>query len=186
MGAEHQHRKEPEADRARPREAAQAREAPAAEPVPVAGLAAPTRAADPLGGTAVDDATAARLSAPPPGRPLQAGLRRRMEQELQADLGSVRVHDDASSARLARDLGAAAFTHGSNVYLGGQNAGTERGQHVLAHELAHVAQQQHGTDRGAGGSDRPVIGRADDPLEAAAETSARRVVESLRRRPGAS
>lgn len=181
MGAEYDHRREPEAEPAARRPAAPMPEMQPAHPVPVAGLAAPDR--DPLGGRAVDADTVRQLAAPPPGRRLHAGLRRRMEGELQGDFRGVRVHDDAASAGLARSIGASAFTHGSDIYLACRHdPGTDQGRHLIAHELAHVAQQQRGLDHGAQ-SGPPVIGRADDPLEADAEQQARRVVESLRHRP---
>jgi hypothetical protein len=147
---------------------------------PVAGVAAPT---DPFGGTRASTDVAAALANPGAGRPLPAPLRRSMERELGADFGAVRIHDDAGAGALARDVSARAFTHGSHVYFGdgAYRPDSGSGRHTLAHELTHVAQQQQGRDRGAGGGGEPVIGRADDPLEAEAERSASRVVQSLQR-----
>src|SRR5664279_2015782 len=54
------------------------------------------------------------------------------------------------------------------------NAGT-LGQHLLAHELSHVAQEPIPA---VGGS--VTIGRADDPVEGAADRSAGRVFSALR------
>jgi|GEM_PF-7092823 len=96
---------------------------------------------------------------------------------LGVDLGSVRVHTDAEADRLSRSIDATAFTAGSDVYFsaGAYSPGTPTGQHTLAHELAHVAQQH--TDTASG----PVIGRADDPAEAHADRVAGQVVSALRR-----
>ncbi|HEX4953042.1 MAG TPA: DUF4157 domain-containing protein [Thermoanaerobaculia bacterium] len=59
------------------------------------------------------------------------------------DFSRVRVHAGADAAREADQLGARAFTVGSNVYFGaGQYApGTPAGDRLLGHELAHVVQQ---------------------------------------------
>jgi hypothetical protein len=59
------------------------------------------------------------------------------------DMGGVRIHTDAKSARAADKAGAEAFTYGKDVFFGTNryNPSSEHGQFVLAHELAHVAQQ---------------------------------------------
>jgi hypothetical protein len=155
------------------------------EPITVLpGLAAPLRRSvdDPLGGSAVDTATRRELGRAV-GAPLETGLRRSMESELGAELGDVRVHTDAKAARLAHDLQASAFTHGSDVFFGAGSfdTGTPQGQHLLAHELTHVAQQKQGRDPGPSTGDGTTVGRADDPLEAEADATADRVVSALRR-----
>lgn len=63
-----------------------------------------------------------------------------------ADLSVVRVHTDAGAAQSARELHARAYTVGSHiVFDAGEYAPhTVAGQHLLAHELAHVAQQNEG------------------------------------------
>jgi hypothetical protein len=77
------------------------------------------------------------------GRPLPDGVRTRMETGMQADFQGVRVHTDAESHQLNRSLQAQAFTHGQDIYMGEgkYNPGSSQGQHLLAHELAHVVQQ---------------------------------------------
>src|SRR5215467_7034467 len=66
------------------------------------------------------------------------------ESRLGSDFGSVRVHTDSAAEWLATSLDARAFTHGSDIHFGsGQYApatGDER--RLLAHERAHVVQQQ--------------------------------------------
>src|SRR5690554_286730 len=81
------------------------------------------------------------------GRALPAPVRRRMEGAFGTSLGHVRVHDGPQAARLSSAMQASAFTTGSDVFFGaGQFApGTREGEHVLAHELAHVV-----TEGGAG------------------------------------
>jgi len=57
------------------------------------------------------------------------------------------VHDDADAARLSRGLGARAFTVGRDVFLGAgeYRPGSPDGRRLLAHELAHVQQQDERT-----------------------------------------
>ena len=101
-----------------------------------------------------------------------------------ADFGGVKVHTDSAAARLSRNVQATAFTHGSDIYFsqGSYQPDTAQGQHLLAHELTHVVQQQQGRDKGGvSASGAPTVGRADDPLEAEAEKVAEGVVGALRR-----
>ena len=91
------------------------------------------------------------------GRPLSEGARAFMEPRFARDFGAVRVHDHAQAHALARSLSAQAFTVGRDIVFGaGRYAPeTDRGRHVLAHELAHVVQQSNG----AGG---PIRRQTDD------------------------
>lgn len=77
------------------------------------------------------------------GAPLDAATRRFFEPRLGADFSQVRVFSDDAAARAARQLGAEAYTHGSDIFFGaGRYApGTRAGRELLAHELAHVQQQ---------------------------------------------
>ena len=77
------------------------------------------------------------------GRPLPDPLRQSMEQAFGTDLGAVRVHSDAGSARLNDRLQSHAFTVGRDIFLGAGafSPQTARGQALLAHETAHVVQQ---------------------------------------------
>jgi Domain of unknown function (DUF4157) len=63
-----------------------------------------------------------------------------------ADLRDVRVHSGRTSDELNTEFGARALTSGTHVFFGGgrPDVTTARGQHVVAHELAHVAQQRTG------------------------------------------
>ncbi|MBQ0957487.1 DUF4157 domain-containing protein [Ideonella sp. 4Y11] len=77
------------------------------------------------------------------GQPLDAQTRAFFEQRLQADLSQVRVHTDASADQAARQVDARAFTFGRDiVFSSGQyEPGSDDGKRLLAHELAHVVQQ---------------------------------------------
>ena len=60
------------------------------------------------------------------------------------DLGAVRIHADETAARAAHSVGAEAFTVGRDVFFdrGRYEPGTPRGDELILHELAHVAQQR--------------------------------------------
>jgi len=78
-----------------------------------------------------------------PGHPLGADTRRSMEPRVGVDLGSVRVHDDARAAASTRAAGAEAVTIGDDVALAARHDPASRASRtLLAHELAHVAQQR--------------------------------------------
>lgn len=78
------------------------------------------------------------------GRPLPQRLREQVERALDTDLDAVRLHTGPTADGLNRALGAAAFTSGSDIFLGADTPGldTPTGRAVLTHELAHVMQGQ--------------------------------------------
>lgn len=96
-----------------------------------------------------------------------------MEQRLGHDFGNVRVHSDAQAAESAQALGAKAYTVGRHVVFDAARYApqTAEGQRLMAHELAHVAQQQGQSERGANG-----IGPASGAAEAEAHTAADRAM----------
>jgi Domain of unknown function (DUF4157) len=104
---------------------------------------------------------------------IPAPVRAKMEGALGADLSDVRVHP--GSAR-AVELGALAFTQGSNIHVApGQWAPeTTKGQQLLGHELGHVLQQRTGRvkataqHKGVGLNDEPALEAEADALGAKA------------------
>lgn len=105
-----------------------------------------------LNASARTSASVATLSRQGSARPLDAGLRSSMETRFGHDFGSVRVHGGDAAARSAAALDARAYTSGSDIVFGSgeYQPQTARGQHLLAHELAHVAQRQRsGSDAGS-------------------------------------
>lgn len=78
-----------------------------------------------------------------PGRPLDSEARSFMEPRFGRDFGGVRVHDDAPAASSAALMGARAYTVGQHVVFGSGEFARDReaGRRLLAHELAHVVQQ---------------------------------------------
>lgn len=77
------------------------------------------------------------------GRPLDAPVRRDMEQRFGQDFSQVRVHQDGAAAQSARDVGALAYTVGRNIVFGAGlfAPATTAGRRLLAHELTHTIQQ---------------------------------------------
>ena len=80
------------------------------------------------------------------GAPLDSASRGYFEPRFGRDFSSVRVHTDDGAARSAASLSARAYTFGNHVVFGaGQwSPATTAGRKLLAHELAHVAQQAGG------------------------------------------
>src|SRR5262252_7196589 len=78
------------------------------------------------------------------GTSLDPDTQRFFEQRFNHDFGRVRVHTDARAAESARAVNAAAVAfRGDLIFDQGQYAPeTPTGRWVLAHELAHVAQQE--------------------------------------------
>jgi hypothetical protein len=77
------------------------------------------------------------------GSPLPDELRADMESRFGTDFRGVRLHTDAESDTLNRDLQAKAFTHKTDIYFssGQYEPDSRTGKHLLAHELTHVVQQ---------------------------------------------
>lgn len=95
-----------------------------------------------------DARTEARIWTSPAsgGRPLDADLRRTMEERFRADFSAVRIHDDAAANGAAEALSAKAYTFGKNIYFAQDRFApqTTDGRRLLGHELAHVVQQSRG------------------------------------------
>jgi hypothetical protein len=133
------------------------------------------RASGPAPSTAVPPAVHEVLRSS--GQPLDSGTRAFMEQRYAHDFSSVRVHADAQAGESAQAVNASAYTVGRHVvFAPGQYAPDQgQGQHLLAHELAHVVQQQH-----AGTSAPERISQPDDVEEKAAGAAAAGVMAGAR------
>lgn len=82
---------------------------------------------------------------PGSGAPLAAAVRSCLVPVFGRRLDDVLIHTDTSARTAARDLGARAFTHQNNIYLGsGQSPDDVR---LLAHEATHVIQQAKNSER---------------------------------------
>lgn len=110
------------------------------------------------------------------GNPLEGAVRDRMERGFGVGFGGVRIHTGARADTSARAVDALAYTVGRDVVFrdGYFSPGTPAGQKLLAHELAHVVQQEGGNGvRLAAAADAPLpVGRADDPAEREADAAA--------------
>ncbi len=77
------------------------------------------------------------------GSPLPDNTRSFMESRIGADFSSVRVHTGEQATAMSNQIGAQAFTHGSDIYFNENkyNPESSQGKHLLAHELTHTVQQ---------------------------------------------
>jgi len=96
------------------------------------------------------------------GSPLSENVRGFMEPRFGADFSGVRVHTGGEAVQMNQELGAQAFTHGSDVYFG---AGKEPGNNELtAHELTHVVQQIGVVQRQNQKPQKPAINLKEVPI----------------------
>jgi LysM repeat protein len=84
------------------------------------------------------------------GDGLPGAQRASFERSLGRDLSGVRVHTDEAAADAAQQQGARAYAVGPDIFFakGEYNPGDPRSMHVLAHEVAHTAQQQGAAEPG--------------------------------------
>lgn len=93
----------------------------------------------------LDEETSARIRRQVgQGAPLPGAVRERMETAFGTSLAHVRVHDGPEAARLNGAVSAAAFTTGHDIFFGaGRFDPTgDSGDRILAHEIAHVLQDE--------------------------------------------
>jgi len=97
----------------------------------------------PAGGSVPDRVTDQAMQRAPNEGALSPGERALFEPRLGRDFSRVRIHADTRSARMADTLNAEAFTVDRDIYFGSdvRQQAPEKSQHLLAHELTHVAQQ---------------------------------------------
>lgn len=79
-----------------------------------------------------------------PGQPLDAEIRAFFEPRFGHDFSDVRVHHDSKAAESAQAVQAQAYTVARNVVFdcGAYAPGKQSGRELIAHELAHVVQQE--------------------------------------------
>jgi hypothetical protein len=118
--------------------------------------------------TTLSDVATAAVDGKDAGSPVPGSVRAKVEPHVGADLSGVRVHQDDSATQASAALGARAFAHGSDVFLGsGESAGDES---LMAHELTHVVQQGAAKRKVAQGNIE--VGPADSPAEREADAVA--------------
>jgi len=130
------------------------------------------------GSFALDDATASRIRAMRGGgQSLERNVEKSLGKSMNADFSGVKVHTSSEADQVSRDLGARAFTTGSDVFFreGVYNPHTSGGQKTIAHELTHVVQQGSGAGGGVG---RMTVGAPHDAYEQEADSVANSIVGS--------
>ncbi len=105
------------------------------------------------------------------GRGVDPGIAGKVGAHMGANLDGVRVHSDPLSQQSTRAMGARAFAYGNDVFLGPGESPADTG--LMAHELAHVAQQRGGA---ATPQMKISIGGVLDAAEAEADAIAAKVV----------
>ncbi|WP_449271806.1 eCIS core domain-containing protein [Halovivax ruber] len=77
------------------------------------------------------------------GQSLDASIQRALEERMDADFSDVEIHTGPAAAKAADAIDARAFTCGNAIVFndGEYDPESAEGQHLLAHELAHVKQQ---------------------------------------------
>ncbi|UQX88121.1 DUF4157 domain-containing protein [Jatrophihabitans telluris] len=124
-----------------------------------------------------------------PGRGLAEPVRAELEPLFDRDFSHVQVHSGPSAERSCELLRARAYTVGSHVVLPGSadSSGSARsgpGQRLLAHEIAHVLQQEHRSHSGPIGAfaGAPAQAAEYEAERAAATVAAGRRVDPVRER----
>jgi len=100
------------------------------------------------------------------GDPLPDPVRAYMEPRFGVDFSQVRVHTGSNAIQMNREVGAAAFTHGSDIYFG--EGRSPSNLELAAHELTHVIQQTGSAPLQTKKSER-------EPARAAPESSIQRL-----------
>jgi len=77
------------------------------------------------------------------GNRLDNHTRDYMEERFGVDFSGVRIHTNSQAIQMSQDLNAQAFTVGNDIYFnqGQYNPNSNKGKHLLAHELTHTVQQ---------------------------------------------
>ena len=121
----------------------------------------------------LDDDTAGRINQQRgAGQALDTGVQRQMGGAMGHDFSGVRVHTSGEAHQLNEQVGAVAFTTGSDIFFreGAYNPGSSGGQELLAHELTHVVQQSSGA---VPGSDKMTVNAPNDSFEQEADAVAK-------------
>jgi hypothetical protein len=95
------------------------------------------------------------------GAPLPASDLAFFEPRFGRSFENVRIHDGPSADAAAKSVNARAFTLGNNIAFakGEYGLGSSEGRRLMAHELTHIAQHEHGSGL------RPVLRRFVDEDE---------------------
>ena len=113
------------------------------------------------------------------GRSLDGSIQRVMEDRMGDSFGDVRIHTGSTAAAACESINARAFTVGNHIAFnsGEYDPSGPEGQHVLAHELAHVRQQTQGAVSMLPQENMELEVDPDPALEREAEETAQQVME---------
>ncbi len=111
----------------------------------MAAATRPSLSGAPVQRAAAGHATDGDVGSDGAGTPMPKELQAKMETAFNSDFSAVRIHHGSSAGA----LGARAYTQGTNIHFapGEYDPGSEKGQSLLGHELAHVVQQSQGRVR---------------------------------------
>jgi hypothetical protein len=105
------------------------------------------------GQSEIDEETAASINSKRGGgQSLDEGISSKAGEVMGHDFSGVSVHNDSQSDQLNKQIGAKAFTTGSDIFFkqGAYNPSSGEGQQLISHELTHVVQQSGNTTPGQG------------------------------------
>lgn len=128
------------------------------------------------GSNVVDDETASTINAKRGGgQALDDGISSKAGEAMGHDFSGVNVHTDSQSDELNQQLGAKAFTTGSDIFFkeGAYNPSSNDGQQLISHELTHVVQQSSNTTPGQG---KMTVNDPNDQYESQADAVAESVL----------
>jgi hypothetical protein len=117
----------------------------------------------------VDDDTASAIrDKKGSGQPLDEGVAQKAGSVLGQDFSHVNVHTDSKADSLSRQVGAKAFTTGSDIFFkeGAYAPKSDEGQKLISHELTHVVQQGEGVPSVQG---KMTVNDPNDQYEAEAD-----------------
>lgn len=129
---------------------------------------------------AKDEKSAAVEAVKGGGSPLPDAVRTSMEEKFGTDFSAVRIHTGPSAAAANQELGAKAYTLGSDIAFdaGSYDPDSGEGKRLLAHELTHVVQQQQGRVEGTEAPGGIAVSHPEDTDEKEAEETAQRAVRN--------
>jgi hypothetical protein len=107
-----------------------------------------------------------------PGTPIPEPERREAQARIGADLGHVRLHEDAGARRAAAEVNALAFTSGDHVVIG--HGGNDR--RTRYEEFIHTLQQRRGPVAGTDSGNGLRISDPDDRHEREARAGVERAL----------
>ncbi|WP_245547797.1 eCIS core domain-containing protein [Halovivax ruber] len=113
------------------------------------------------------------------GQSLDASIQHAVEDRMGDSFGDVQIHTGPQAAKACEDINARAFTVGNHIAFnsGEYDPESPEGQHLLAHELAHVRQQTGGALSMMPQQNVELEVDPDPQLEREAEETAQRVME---------